>query len=152
MRALLDARPLLDDDDLVCVDHGGEAVCDEDRGVATVPDEAVEGALDRGLRRRVERRGRLVEQQQLRTAQQAARDCDPLPLPTREPLPTLTDLRRGRRRAVAGHREQAARGALVELARTLVCIPSSKLAMKSHACAARAAASTSASLTTCGQP
>ncbi len=53
--------------------------------------EAFHGVLYELLGFAVERRGRLVEQQHARVADEGPRDRDPLPLPAREPRATLAD-------------------------------------------------------------
>ena len=93
MRAALGHRAAVDNEDDVRADHGGEPVCDEDHRVLARPDEAVERRLDSRLVLGIERGRRLVEQQQLRPAQQAARDGEPLLLTAREPLSAVADAR-----------------------------------------------------------
>ena len=78
---------MLDDDDLVGAPHRGEAVGDDHRGAPV--EEAVERALDQDLRRPVDVRGRLVEDQDARVGEQGARDRDQLALPGREPGASL---------------------------------------------------------------
>src|SRR3546814_11879772 len=52
---------------------------------------SVERCLHQPLAPGVERRGRLVEQQDRRITQQRARDRDPLALPARQPRPAFTE-------------------------------------------------------------
>jgi hypothetical protein len=76
VRAALDDAAVVHDQDLVGVHDGGETVRDDQRGVAA--GDAVQLGLDRFLRFRVERRGRLVEDQDARVLQDRARDRDAL--------------------------------------------------------------------------
>ena len=80
---------MVHDHDLVRVDHGGEAVRDEDDRVPARPDQLVERLLHESLALGVERTRGLVEQQQPRPAQQTARDGDALLLPAAQPLAAL---------------------------------------------------------------
>ena len=103
----------LEHDDRVGAADGRQPVRDDER--RAVPHQVGERILHQQLRLGVERRGRLVENQDRRVLQQRARDREPLPLPARQPLAALAD-RASRSR-------------------------SGSAAMNSCACAARAAAS-----------
>ena len=78
-------RPSLHDDDALA-DRGEdrEVVADHHEGQLPVADESVEHVEHLGLHHDVERRGRLVGDDQLGVAGQGHRDHDPLPLPARE--------------------------------------------------------------------
>ena len=80
---------LMHDHHLIGVTHRGKPVRDHDRGTA-LP-QPRERHLDGCLALRVERAGRLVEQQDARIAQQRARQGHPLPLAARQPLAAWTD-------------------------------------------------------------
>ncbi len=108
--------PVLEHEDRVGAAHGGQAVGDDER--RAVAHQRRQRVLHELLGFGVERRGRLVEDQDRRVAQQRAGDRQPLPLPARQALAALADLRRRSRRRAA--------------------------TMNSCACAARAAASMSA--------
>ena len=68
-----------------------QAVGDGDRGAAL--DQVVERLLDLALGLGVDRRGRLVQDQDPRVDQQRPGDRDPLPLAARERLAALADQR-----------------------------------------------------------
>ena len=76
-------------EDLVGVDHGRKAVRDDQR--RAVPRDFGEARLDLALGLRVERRGRLVEDQDLRGLQNDPRDRDALLLAAREFEAALAD-------------------------------------------------------------
>src|SRR5664279_1199211 len=98
--AEFDDAPALQHVDAVGVEHGGKAVCDQaGDGIAAGGDVAY-GLRDLLLGERVERAGGLVEDQQLRPAQQGACDREAL-------LLAAGDLDA----ALADHRIQAAAGA-----------------------------------------
>ncbi len=78
MGAFFDYRSILHDDDLVGVDDGGKPVGDDDDGAAAHG--MIERLLYGGFRFRIERRGRLVEQEDRRLADQRAGDRQPLAL------------------------------------------------------------------------
>ena len=78
MRALLDDLAVLQHDDQVGVADRGEAVCDHERGAAG--EERAQRALDLPLGADVDRRGRLVEDQDPRVGEQRARERDELAL------------------------------------------------------------------------
>ena len=78
MRAALDRLTARDHDDLVHVDHRGQAMGRPDHGAA--PGDLEQRAVDRGFRGLVQRRGRLVEQQNGGIADDGARDRDALAL------------------------------------------------------------------------
>jgi hypothetical protein len=79
--AAFDDTAFVEHDDLVGVDDGRQPVGDDQAGAAGR--DRAERRLDRALRQRVERRGRLVEQEDLRALQDEARDGDPLALAAR---------------------------------------------------------------------
>ena len=87
-RSTIDA--LVEHHDLVGADDGGEPVRDDQRGA--VLGNAVERILDVPLGVAVERRGRLVEQQDRRAFQDGARDGDALLLAAGELEAALADL------------------------------------------------------------
>ena len=64
--------------------HDVEVVRDEDVGQAELPLEILEQIEDLRLHRDVERRDRLVADDELRVHRERARDADPLPLAARE--------------------------------------------------------------------
>mmetsp|Transcript_6267 Transcript_6267/g.9457 ORF Transcript_6267/g.9457 Transcript_6267/m.9457 type:complete len:503 (+) Transcript_6267:362-1870(+) len=76
MSAALDDAAVLEDDNLVRIDDGGEAMGDDDRRPSH--HQTVQGLLHQLLVLRVERRRRLVEQQDLGVLEQRARDGDAL--------------------------------------------------------------------------
>ena len=78
--AALDDPALVEDDDLVAVADGAQAVGDDQAGAAA----AAEVVVDERLGHRVERAGRLVEDEQRRVADQGPGDLQPLPLTARE--------------------------------------------------------------------
>ncbi len=90
MRTPLKHLACAHDDDLVVVANRRESVGDSDGGDALR--DAIERLGDRMLRVRVERRGRLVQNQQLGLLDDRTRDRDPLLLPARELAARLADL------------------------------------------------------------
>ena len=89
--AALHDPALVQHEDAVGVDHAGEAMChDEDRPSAH---EAREGVLDHRLVLRIDRRERLVEQQDRRIPQERAGDGDALALAARKADAALADHR-----------------------------------------------------------
>jgi hypothetical protein len=80
---------VVEDDDLVGVADGRQAVGDRDRRPALR--EAVERLLDESLGLGVERAGRLVEDQDRRVAEDRASDRDPLLLAAGEAVAALAD-------------------------------------------------------------
>src|SRR6266536_6241974 len=88
--AALDDAPPLHDEDLVGAADSGEAVSDDQRRSAT--EEAVERTLDQDLRRPVDVRSRLVEDQDSRVCEQGARDRDQLALACGEACAALAHL------------------------------------------------------------
>ena len=91
VRARLDDGALGEHDDAVGVRDGREPVRDDDGGAralagdgAAVVEHAIQRRLHDALRRRVERAGGLVEQQQRRRAQDGARNADALALAARQ--------------------------------------------------------------------
>jgi len=89
VRAHLDNPPVVEDDDLIGIADGREPVGDCDRRAAL--GEALERGLDRSLGLRVERRRRLVEDEDGRVAENRARDCDALLLAAGEAVAALAD-------------------------------------------------------------
>ena len=87
MPAALDDAAFLDHEDLVGLVDGREPVRDHDRGAAV--ERLVQRGLHRGLRRRVEVRGRLVEDHDPRLGEQQPGDGQPLPLTARQPVAAL---------------------------------------------------------------
>ena len=82
---------MIDDGDDVGDRHEPEAMRhDQHRPVAPEP---LDGVADEGLARRVEMRGRLVEDDQARTGEERASQGDPLALAAAEPGPVLPDRR-----------------------------------------------------------
>jgi hypothetical protein len=82
--------------------------CDHDRGAAA--HQRVERGLDLALRFGIERRGRLVEDQQRRVLEERARDGDPLALPARHARAVLADHRVEALRHRADEVERVRRG------------------------------------------
>ena len=91
MRALLDDHTVLEDDDQVGVADRRQPVRDHERGA--VGEQRAERALDPPLRADVDRRGRLVEDQDAGIGEQRPRERDQLPLAEREPRPALLEVR-----------------------------------------------------------
>src|SRR5206468_9574299 len=89
VRSDLDDAAVIEDDDLVGVAHGREAVRDRDRRASF--GEPVERVLHEALRLRVERARRLVEHEYRWVAQHRSRDCDALLLSAREAVAALAD-------------------------------------------------------------
>jgi hypothetical protein len=89
MRALLGDAAGLEHDDAIGMDHGRQAVRDDDRGAAAL--DRFQRRLDIGLGAAVERAGRLVEDQDRRVLDQGARDRDALLLAARELQAALAD-------------------------------------------------------------
>ena len=92
MRAALDDLALVEDDDLVGVDDGRQAVGDHQR--RAVGGDPVERRLDLALGVDVEGRGRLVEDQDRRRLQHRAGDGDALLLAAGQFQAALADLGR----------------------------------------------------------
>ena len=89
VRAALDRLAVRDHDDLVHFDHRRQAMRRPDHGAPLR--HLQQRAVDRGLRGLVERRGRLVEQQHGRIADDRARDRDALALAARQRVAALAD-------------------------------------------------------------
>ncbi len=89
MRAAFDDAAVIEHQDAVGVDDAGEPVR-QDQGRAP-GHQAVERALDDGFVLGIDRRQRLVENEDRRVAQQRPRDRQPLPLSAREPQAALAD-------------------------------------------------------------
>ena len=79
VRAALDDAAAVDDDDLVGVLGGGEAVGDGDRGAPA--HQPLQRQADPHLERRVDGRGGLVEHEQVGVGELGAQQRDELPLP-----------------------------------------------------------------------
>mmetsp|Transcript_46441 Transcript_46441/g.132386 ORF Transcript_46441/g.132386 Transcript_46441/m.132386 type:complete len:242 (+) Transcript_46441:2140-2865(+) len=115
--ARLDDASAVHDDDLSCLQDGGQAMRD-DHGRPPLHD-ALQGLLHLTLRLRIEGAGRLVHQQDRRVLEHRPRDRDPLLLAPGEGPPELRDLRLqslrqvGRKLGDAGHARRLpdARGA-----------------------------------------
>ena len=90
-RAVLHEAALLQHEDAIEAAHRGQAVRDGDDGAAV--HEAAERLADQLLRFAVERRGRLIEQQQGRVLQEGAGDGDALPLSARQADAAISDQR-----------------------------------------------------------
>ena len=90
MRAAFGDPALVEDDDLVGVDDGREAMGDDDRGPAR--GDALQGLLDRRLGPAVEGAGRLVEDQDRRVLEQGSGDRDALLLAAGKLEAALADL------------------------------------------------------------
>src|SRR3954470_18131779 len=86
---LLDDAAGVDDDDQVGVDDGRQAMRDDEGGAAGA--HGVQRLLDPGLRLRIERAGRLVEQQDRSVLEQGPGDCQALALAAGEGLAALAD-------------------------------------------------------------
>ena len=99
MIAALDDAALIQHQNLVRADHGGEAVRDHQRRAPAR--DFVEARLDFALGLGVERRGRLVEHQDARPFEDDARDGDALFLAARKFEAALADRAADRRRAGA---------------------------------------------------
>ena len=84
-------RPLVEHQDAVAGQHGREPVRDHQRGAAL--HQPLERRLHQRLALGVERRGRLVEQQERRVAQDRARDRDALALAAGQRHAALADRR-----------------------------------------------------------
>ena len=91
MAAALDDATVLEDDDLVGVDHRRKPMGDHQRGAALR--DLLQALLQRPLGAAVEGRGRLVEDQDRRVLEQDAGDGDPLLLAARQLETALADLR-----------------------------------------------------------
>ena len=87
--AALDDSSVLEDDDLVDVVNGGETMGDDERSAAV--HQFFDRLHDRRFGRWVERRGRLVEEQDGRVLEKRARHSDPLPLADAQVPATLAD-------------------------------------------------------------
>ena len=85
----LDDAAAFEHDDGVGALHGREAVRDHER--RAVEHQRGQRVLHQPLRLGIERRGRLVEDQDRRVLQQRPRNRQPLALPAREPLAALAD-------------------------------------------------------------
>ena len=91
MRARLDHLAVLEHDDHVGPADGREPVGDDER--RPVAQERLEGVLDARLGRDVDRRRRLVEDQDPRVGEERAGEGDQLALADREPRAALLDVR-----------------------------------------------------------
>ena len=91
MRALLDNAALVEHQNTIARQHRRQPMSNDNRGALT--HQLRKRRSNLGLAFGVERRGRLVEQQQRRIAQDCARDRNPLPLSARERNAALANLR-----------------------------------------------------------
>ena len=91
MGALLDDAAVLEHDDQVGVADRRQAVGDDER--RAVGEQHAERALDLPLGADVDRRGRLVEDEDARVGEQRPRERDELALAEREPRAALAELR-----------------------------------------------------------
>ena len=91
MRAGVDDPSMVEDDDEVCAADRRQAVGDDERGPAG--EEPTQSAVDPALRADVDRRRRLVEDEDARVCEEGSRECDELPLAERELEAALADLR-----------------------------------------------------------
>src|SRR5688572_17576258 len=89
--ALRHQRTAIHDDDAIGMLHGGEAMRDDERRAAFL--QRFERPLNDHLGRRVERAGRLVEEQDGAIGEQRARDRQALPLSAGERHAALAELR-----------------------------------------------------------
>jgi len=114
VRALLGDGAVGEDGDLVRAAHRGQAVGDDERRPLLGRDDVVDGPLDDALRLGVERGRRLVEHEDLRVADERARDGHALLLAARELDAAVADLRLEavRERAHEVERVRQFRGAL----------------------------------------
>ncbi|ERJ36121.1 hypothetical protein L810_0924 [Burkholderia sp. AU4i] len=92
VRALVDHLPLVEHQDAVGADHAGQPVREHERGPPAR--EPVECLLDQRFVLRVDRRQRLVEQQDRCVAQQRAGNREALALAARQHEPAFADARR----------------------------------------------------------
>lgn len=90
VRALLGNLPVDDDDDAAGGADGGKAMGDDER--RAVLGQLVKGVLDLRLGHGIERRGRLVKDQDGRIFQEDAGDGDALLLPARQERAALADV------------------------------------------------------------
>ena len=81
--------PAVEGDNPVATNHAGQAVSQDQDGAAD--HQTVEGTLDDRLVFRVDRRQRLIQDQDRRVSQQRAGDGHPLALPARQFNPLFTD-------------------------------------------------------------
>ncbi|KAF5044795.1 hypothetical protein DSECCO2_487940 [anaerobic digester metagenome] len=93
MRTSLDDRPLLHHVDQVRVQYRREAVRDQDRDLVLAHRDVPDRVRDLLLGQRIERGGRLVEDQQAGTAQEGPGDRDPLLLASRQFQAAFADVR-----------------------------------------------------------
>jgi hypothetical protein len=87
-RSLLRDSSVSENDDMVCAPYGAQAVCDDYHGELSFVSK--ERVLNCALRKTVEGVGGFVENQDLRTAQERAREPDTLALATGEAQPAVT--------------------------------------------------------------
>src|SRR5262245_32646924 len=85
-----DDRPILDDEDAIGVDDGMQAMRDHDRRSSLA--QVLDRALNLPLGFRIERSGRLVEQDDRRVLEQSACDGDALALAAGDLQAVLADL------------------------------------------------------------
>src|SRR5689334_16712584 len=89
MRTALDDPTAFEHENLIGVDHGREAVSDDEYRPSR--EEPVDGFLDESLRFGIERRRRFVENENGRIDQQGARDRNALALAAGEPCAALAE-------------------------------------------------------------
>src|SRR5476649_1974445 len=87
--AALDDLASLEHENLVSVYHGGETMGDDEDGAAGK--QAVDCLLHESFRFGVERRRRLVENENRRVGEKGPRDREALPLTTRQPRAALAE-------------------------------------------------------------
>ncbi len=90
MAALLNYSAIVDHDYAICACGCRQPVRDDERGALS--GDPVAGRDHQRLRRRIERRGRLIEQQNVGVDQLGARQRDQLPLARGQAAPALADL------------------------------------------------------------
>src|SRR5215470_2993052 len=91
VRSAFDDAPVLENENLVCSHDRGQPVCDRKR--RAIGRDLLEFGLDQLLGLRVERRSRLVEDQDARVLQDRTRDGDSLLLATGQLQAALTNRR-----------------------------------------------------------
>ncbi len=90
MRPPLDDPPVVEHDDQVGAADRGQPVRDDERGSSG--EQQAKPVLDAPLGSDVDRRGRLVEDEDPRIGEQRSRERDELPLAEREPEAALAEL------------------------------------------------------------
>ena len=87
MRSAVDEPPLIEDEDLVGVDDGGEAVRDDDG--RAIPGEGAERLLDAALGMGVRLGGRLVEEEDPRIGEECAGEGESCASPPEKWAPSV---------------------------------------------------------------